>query len=273
MVARLELHCHTRASKDGFTTFAELKSRAMELRLSSIAITEHDRVADLAAHAEAFASAGIQLIPGVEVTTTSGTHIVGLFVRRLPSQRDVCSVVDAIVSEGGIVSIPHPLKPGSGLLSVDGLNSPITNHALSRATLFELYNGGWNVAAERVELRSIASDWNLRAIGASDSHKWWQIGRLISCVTFLGTDEASSLDITPGILRSHAISMLALEGSIVQTEHVEAGWRRRIQRSGLYQLALRSMPYSARHAIKVGWYDATRARARSAPLLTYTTVS
>ena len=64
----IDLHVHTRYS-DGTFTPEEALSLAGELGLDVLAITDHDTTAGLAEAADAGASRGIRVVPGVEFST------------------------------------------------------------------------------------------------------------------------------------------------------------------------------------------------------------
>lgn len=77
-----DLHSHTTAS-DGLLTPTALVSRAVDMRVSVLAITDHDTTAGLdeAQHAIAQQGLPLRLIPGVEISTlweNHEIHIVGL---------------------------------------------------------------------------------------------------------------------------------------------------------------------------------------------------
>lgn len=82
MTKLVDLHVHTTAS-DGLYTPAAVVALAAERGLAAIAITDHDAVDG---NAEAFAeglAAGVEVIPGVEVScnfTPTNVHILGLFI-------------------------------------------------------------------------------------------------------------------------------------------------------------------------------------------------
>jgi 3',5'-nucleoside bisphosphate phosphatase len=79
----IDLHMHTTVS-DGRLTPTELIQRAHARGLRHLAITDHDNVDGLPeAQAEAD-RLGLELIPGIELSTdhgTSGVHILGYFIR------------------------------------------------------------------------------------------------------------------------------------------------------------------------------------------------
>lgn len=78
----IDLHSHSTAS-DGALTPTQLVERAKERHLKVLALTDHDCVAGIA---EATAAAGtdLQLVPGIEVSSTWRNfqiHVAGLFVQ------------------------------------------------------------------------------------------------------------------------------------------------------------------------------------------------
>ncbi|MCX6899427.1 MAG: PHP domain-containing protein [Verrucomicrobia bacterium] len=83
MTRTADLHLHTRHS-DGTFTPAELVQCAGESELSCIALTDHDTVAGLPAMAQLCEAAGIEFIPGIELTAHLGereVHVLGYLVR------------------------------------------------------------------------------------------------------------------------------------------------------------------------------------------------
>lgn len=75
-----DLHTHSTAS-DGTLSPAALIERAVDVGVEVMALTDHDSVAGIAEAAQAAASVGLSLIPGVEISVTWGgrtVHIVGL---------------------------------------------------------------------------------------------------------------------------------------------------------------------------------------------------
>lgn len=78
----IDLHAHTTAS-DGSLTPTELVALAQETGLSALGVTDHDTVAGLAEAAEAAQSAGLELVPGIELSVDyphGQFHLLGYFV-------------------------------------------------------------------------------------------------------------------------------------------------------------------------------------------------
>ncbi|WP_075679053.1 PHP domain-containing protein [Roseburia sp. 831b] len=78
----IDLHTHSTES-DGTFTPEELMREAARVGLSAIALTDHDTTGGIAKARPVAKSLGIELIPGVELSTTyegCEVHIVGLFI-------------------------------------------------------------------------------------------------------------------------------------------------------------------------------------------------
>ncbi len=90
----VDLHVHTTAS-DGTVAPRELVRRAAEMGLRALAITDHDTIFG---HAEAMAAGldyGVEIIPGIEISTKYGTavHILGYCLE------DLVPILGTIVSD------------------------------------------------------------------------------------------------------------------------------------------------------------------------------
>jgi len=77
----LELHCHTTCS-DGTLTPKALVGAAIEAGVSALAITDHDTLAGWTEAQEAAAGTGLEIVPGLELSTTEkgrSLHILGFY--------------------------------------------------------------------------------------------------------------------------------------------------------------------------------------------------
>src|SRR5690242_16748026 len=94
-----DLHSHTTAS-DGTQSPAENVRLAKEAGLAAMAVTDHDTVAGLEEALSAGKTYGIEVVPGVEISTVSGgqdVHVLGYwidyrdprFLERLAELREV----------------------------------------------------------------------------------------------------------------------------------------------------------------------------------------
>ncbi len=82
MNSRIDLHVHTTAS-DGQFSPTEVVHKALEIGLIAIAVTDHDTIAGVAEALEAARGTGLDVIPGVEISTDiprSEVHILGYYI-------------------------------------------------------------------------------------------------------------------------------------------------------------------------------------------------
>ena len=77
----IDLHVHTTAS-DGTYTPAEVVELAHKTGLAAIAITDHDTVSGYAEAARRGAELGVEIVPGIEISTKYGSsiHMLGYYI-------------------------------------------------------------------------------------------------------------------------------------------------------------------------------------------------
>jgi predicted metal-dependent phosphoesterase TrpH len=78
----IDLHTHTTAS-DGRCTPGELVARAVSVRLQVLSVTDHDTTSSCADVAAACRPAGIEFVPGIEITAVvdgKDVHMLGYFI-------------------------------------------------------------------------------------------------------------------------------------------------------------------------------------------------
>ncbi|RAL25931.1 PHP domain-containing protein [Thermoflavimicrobium daqui] len=82
-MGKADLHAHTTAS-DGLFTPSQLVQHAQSLGIQAVAITDHDTVSGIAEGLEAGKKLGIQVIPGVELSTLwngKEIHMLGYYIQ------------------------------------------------------------------------------------------------------------------------------------------------------------------------------------------------
>lgn len=78
---RIDLHVHTNAS-DGTCSPAEVVRAAQEAGLRAIAVTDHDSANGYAEAAQAGKDCGVEVVPGIEISTKfhRAVHILGYYI-------------------------------------------------------------------------------------------------------------------------------------------------------------------------------------------------
>lgn len=112
----VDLHCHTSASFDSLSKPAHVVRVAAERGLTHLAITDHDRI-DGALAARAAAPAGLSVIVGQEVRTSTG-DLIALFIEKpIPPGLPPAEAAARIRGQGGAVGLAHPydrFRAGAG---------------------------------------------------------------------------------------------------------------------------------------------------------------
>ncbi len=123
----IDLHTHTTAS-DGRCTPAELVARAAAAGVTVLSVTDHDTVAGYQAASTASSSAGVELVPGIEITAIvdgADVHVLGYFIdvqsprllaflaeqRRRRIDR-VRQIIDRLAVHGIVLDADAILQPG-----------------------------------------------------------------------------------------------------------------------------------------------------------------
>ena len=237
-IVRADLHCHTRASFDGFTTSKELLKACIIKNINAVAITEHDLINRI--NKIDFINHGIYIIDGCEYTTNKGAHIIGLFVNSLIANGSSDEVIEHIKSQDGLVLIPHPFKPGSGVCAIYEDPSSI----LEKSDLIELFNGGYKInELEKKNIYNLSNTFKLKLVANSDSHKINQFG-YYSTVFKTGNYK----DIKSII--KNCDSELYIDSLILSSPRSVSKY----QLSPLYQFLIRNSPIKFRRFLKILQY-------------------
>jgi len=176
-MGKADLHIHTIYSWDGTMTPAGVLKAAVLSGMDVIAITDHD---DIRATYEARNLAGrygVEVIPGIEVTTAEG-HLLALYVEKLvPAGLPLVETLMHIGEQGGIAVAAHPEAPLTGSLNRKTLRAALENpDARSVLVGVEVYNAGLPYRFSNVAARTIVDELPLAEAGNSDAHVPWGVG-------------------------------------------------------------------------------------------------
>ena len=118
---RVEMHCHTRASKDSLNPYDGILGAMDAAGIDRLVVTDHDRIDGALRLHE---TAPGRIIVGEEVRTAEGPDLIGIFLTELiPKYTPLRETCERILAQGGIVYVPHPFdkrRRGGGEL-LDGI--------------------------------------------------------------------------------------------------------------------------------------------------------
>ncbi len=102
---KVEMHCHTRYSPDGFISQQQLVRECEKKGINCICITDHNTIRGALEFAKKIS---IQAIPGEEIRTQAG-EVIGLFLKEeIPPGLTLRQTIEKIKQQDGIVYLPHP---------------------------------------------------------------------------------------------------------------------------------------------------------------------
>ena len=164
-----DLHIHTIYSYDGTASVSAVLKRAKLIGLNVIAITDHDEIAGSLKALEVASNYGIEVIPGIEVTTAEGDllalDVMETIQRDLPLIKTIRKVADL----GGFCIAPHPMAGGFGMKSLSAysilkaLRDPdvartlIAIESFNATTIDKMSNHYAHILADQLSIAQTAS--------------------------------------------------------------------------------------------------------------------
>ncbi|MBK7318351.1 PHP domain-containing protein [Candidatus Villigracilis affinis] len=174
-----DLHLHTIYSYDGTASLPAVLTRAKQLGLDVIAITDHDEIAGALKALEIAPMYGVEVIPGIEITTAEG-DLLALFIReKVAAGLSLVETVMKVRELGGVCIAPHPMAGGMGMKSLNAMSilKALRNRKVAETLIgIETYNG---TSIDRVSNHSaslLSNRLKLARTGSSDAHILETIG-------------------------------------------------------------------------------------------------
>ena len=174
-----DLHLHTIYSYDGTASLPAVLTRAKQLGLDVIAITDHDEIAGALKATEIAPMYGVEVIPGIEITTAEG-DLLALFIReKVAAGLSLVETVLKVRELGGVCIAPHPMAGGMGMKSLNARSilKALRNRKVAETLIgIEIYNG---TSIDRVSNHSaslLSNRLKLARTGSSDAHILETIG-------------------------------------------------------------------------------------------------
>lgn len=161
----VDLHVHTKFSRDSSCEPKRLVKVSKKKRLSGIAITDHDTIKGgvVTSSLSEFWS-DFHVIIGSEISTEIG-DITGLFLQDEIKHRSSLEVIDEIKAQDGITVLPHPFRGHKNL----------PEEVLRNIDLIEVFNGRCN-RSENEGAKELAHEYKKPQVAGSDAHVLSQLG-------------------------------------------------------------------------------------------------
>ena len=164
-----DLHIHTIHSYDGTASVPAVLTRARQIGLDVIAITDHDEIAGSLKALELAPHFGVEVLPGLEVTTAEGDLLALNIMRKVERDLPLVETVLRVRDLGGFCIAPHPMAGGFGMKSLSAysilkaLRKPEVAHTLiavesyNATAIDRMSNHYARILAERLDIAQTAS--------------------------------------------------------------------------------------------------------------------
>jgi predicted metal-dependent phosphoesterase TrpH len=164
-----DLHTHTIYSYDGTASVPAVLNRARQIGLDVIAITDHDEIAGALRALELAPAYGVEVIPGIEVTTAEGDLLALNVTEKIQRDLSLTETVLKVGELGGFCIAPHPMAGGFGMKSLNAysilkaLRNPevartlIAIETYNATTIDKMSNHYARILADRLEIAQTAS--------------------------------------------------------------------------------------------------------------------
>jgi predicted metal-dependent phosphoesterase TrpH len=168
-----DLHLHTIYSYDGTASLSAVLSRAKQLGLDVIAITDHDEIAGALKAMEMAPNYGVEVIPGIEITTSEGDLLALFITEKVDAGLPLIETVLKVRELGGVCIVPHPMAGGMGMksLSKPTILKALRNQQVAKTLIgIETYNGTSIDRKGNLYAFILACQLDITQTGSSDAH-------------------------------------------------------------------------------------------------------
>jgi predicted metal-dependent phosphoesterase TrpH len=177
---KLDLHVHSKYSRDGAATVEDILERCRALDLDGCAITDHNSVEGSSRAVELADSFGLLVVRGTEISTAEG-HVLAYGVSEtVPRGLSIVETISRIRAAGGIAVAAHPRRFPSGM--------GIRRASRNAFDAIETLNGGSSEGSNRAASR-LAKRESLPSVGGSDAHRVEEIGRAFTELPDVSSEE------------------------------------------------------------------------------------
>lgn len=164
---KLDMHVHTKYSKDCRLEPKDILKAAKLRGLEGIAVTDHDTIKG-GIETRRIAK-DLKVIVGAEIRTDKG-ELIGYFLEEEIKSRVLEEVIGEIKSQGGITCVPHPYD----LFRIYRLTP--TKKIAGRIDLIEVFNSRCVLQEFNEKALRFALENNLGMSAGSDAHSLAEIG-------------------------------------------------------------------------------------------------
>jgi len=174
-----DLHIHTIYSYDGTASVPAVLTRAKQIGLDVIAITDHDEIAGSLKALELAPQYGVEVIPAIEITTAEGDLLALNVTQKIARDLSLIETILKVGELGGFCIAPHPMAGGFGMKSLNAYSilRALRNIDVAQILIgIETYNATTIDKMSNHYARILGNKLNLAQTASSDAHVIEAIG-------------------------------------------------------------------------------------------------
>jgi predicted metal-dependent phosphoesterase TrpH len=174
-----DLHIHTIYSYDGTASVPAVLSRAKQIGLDVIAITDHDEIAGSLKALELAPKYGVEVIPAIEITTAEGDLLALNITQKISRDLPLIETILKVGELDGFCIAPHPMAGGLGMksLSAYSILRALRNADVARILIgIETFNATTIDKMSNHYARILGNQLDLAQTASSDAHVVETIG-------------------------------------------------------------------------------------------------
>lgn len=168
-----DLHMHTIYSYDGTASVSAVLKQSKHIGLDVIAVTDHDEIKGSLRALELAPKYGIEVIPGVEVTTAEGDLLAYNITETIERGLPLVDTVLKVAELGGFCIAAHPMAGGLGMksLSAHSIIKSLHNPRVAQTLIgIETHNATAIDKVSNHRAHLLCKRLGLAKLGNSDAH-------------------------------------------------------------------------------------------------------
>jgi predicted metal-dependent phosphoesterase TrpH len=172
---KIDMHCHTRLSKDSLNDPRKLVDTAAGRGLGALCVTDHNALA-AALELSRLPDLPIEIIPSEEIKSKEG-EIIGYYLTELvPKGLSPEETAKRIRGQGGLVAVPHPFD---SLRTSSRIRTPALERlvAAGLVDILEVLNARSINPEDNKKAFEYATQHGLAMSAGSDAHSLREVGR------------------------------------------------------------------------------------------------
>jgi predicted metal-dependent phosphoesterase TrpH len=166
---KVDLHCHTAASEDGYIKLDNLLEACDRRGIAKVAITDHNTIKGALEAASRWPN---RIIPGLEIMTSRGELIAYYVYEPVKQGLEPLETIQILKAQGAVISVSHPFD----IWRNGGWTKSWLLEILPYLDAIEVFNAHCISNLPNQRAQTFARKHGLAGTAGSDAHASYEIG-------------------------------------------------------------------------------------------------